>query len=143
MGAPIPPIAGARRRNSIAYLPLLRASRTHEQGMHRPVDIIERTAAPGARKILRKNGSVEMWQSEATRLSSQRGHAVRYFVGVAGEDVRSFDRPHQAWEYFQRITGAPAAPPDLPPDPPESMRGRQPRPRRRAPAASMSARARR
>jgi hypothetical protein len=76
--------------------------------MHRPVDIIERTAAPGARKILRKSGSVEMWQSEATRLPSQSGRVVRYFVGTASGDVRSFDRPHQAWEYFRRITGAPA-----------------------------------
>jgi hypothetical protein len=113
--------------------------------MHRPVDIIERTAAPGARKLLRKNGSVEMWQSEAMRSPSQRGHAVRYFVGTAGGDVRSFDRPHQAWEYFQRITGAPAEPPDLPPDLPESMQQRLPRTRsrRRATAASMSGRARR
>jgi hypothetical protein len=119
---------------------LLSASRRHEHAMHRPVDSIERTAAPGARKILRRNGTVEMWQSEATRLPSQRGSAVRYFVGVAGADVRSFDRPHQAWEYFQRTTGAPAEPPDLPPDIPESMQRRQPRPRsrRRATAASMS-----
>jgi hypothetical protein len=113
--------------------------------MHRPVDIVENTTARGARKILRRNGSAEMWQSEATRLPSQRGRVVRYFVGVAGGDVRSFDRPHQAWEYFQRITGAPAAPPDLPPDIPENMQQRRPRARasRRATAASMSGRARR
>ena len=113
--------------------------------MHRPVDIIERTAAPGARKILRKNGGVEMWQSEANGLPSLRGRVVRYFVGVVGGDVRSFDRPHQAWEYFQRITGAPAAPPDLPPDIPETMKRRLPRTRsrRRATVASMSGRARR
>ncbi len=106
---------------------------------------MDRTAAPGARKILRRNGGVEMWQSEATRLPTQRGRVVRYFVGVAGGGVRSFDRPHQAWEYFQRITGAPAEPPDLPPDLPESMQRRLPRTRsrRRATAASMAARVRR
>jgi hypothetical protein len=113
--------------------------------MHRPVDIIERTAAPGGRKILRRNGDIEMWQTEATRLPSQRGRVVRYFVGTAGGDVRSFDRPHQAWEYFQQITGVPAEPPDLPPDIPESLQRRRPRmhARRRAPAAAMSGRARR
>jgi hypothetical protein len=113
--------------------------------MHRPVDISERTVAPGARKILRRNGGVEMWQSEAMRLPSQRGRVVRYFVGVVGGDVRSFDRPHQAWEYFRRITGAPTAPPDLPPDIPESTQRRLPRTRSRGRArgASMPGRERR
>ncbi len=138
------PIEGCGRGNSTAFPPFLRASPRHEQRMHRPVQITERTAAPGARKILRKNGSVEMWQSEAAPLPSQRGCVVRYFVSVAGGEIRSFDRPYQAWEYFRRITGVPAAPPDLPPDIPESMRQREPRTRsrRRGTDASMSGRAR-
>ena len=113
--------------------------------MQRPVNITERTVPPGARKILRRSGSVEMWQSEAMRLPSQRGRLVRYFVGVIGGDVRSFDRPHQAWEYFRRITGAPAAPPDLLPDIPDSMQRRLPRTRAgaRTRAASMPGRERR
>ncbi|MGH6962452.1 MAG: hypothetical protein ACREE7_18385 [Dongiaceae bacterium] len=58
------------------------------------------------RKILKQQGNVQMSQES---FESPRGRlAFRYFVGLTEGPVRSFDKPHDAWDHFQRLTNLPA-----------------------------------
>ena len=57
------------------------------------------------RKILKQQGNVQMSQES---FESPRGRlAFRYFVGLTEGPVRSFDKPHDAWDHFQRLTSLP------------------------------------
>jgi hypothetical protein len=57
------------------------------------------------RKILKQQGNVQMSQES---FESPRGRlAFRYFVGLTEGPVRSFDKPHDAWDHFQRLTNLP------------------------------------
>jgi hypothetical protein len=69
------------------------------------------------RKLLRELASVQMWQIEGPRpRPGQRSPTIYYEVTTA-DGVRTFDRPHEAWEYFQKLTNAPDKMPE-PPRPP-------------------------
>jgi len=57
------------------------------------------------RKILKQQGNVQMSQES---FESPRGRlAFRYFVGLTEGPLRSFDKPHDAWDHFQRLTNLP------------------------------------
>jgi hypothetical protein len=57
------------------------------------------------RRILKQQGNVQMSQES---FESPRGRlAFRYFVGLTEGPVRSFDKPHDAWDHFQRLTNLP------------------------------------
>src|SRR5215470_4556213 len=66
------------------------------------------------RKMLRSLGSVELWQIEG-RKPRQKLRDIHYVVKV-GDCDHTFDRPHEAWAYFQQLTGAPNK--DTRPEPP-------------------------
>jgi hypothetical protein len=67
------------------------------------------------RKLLRRLGGVEMWHVQEGRIHGQKWPAIRYMVSTA-DDFRAFDRPHEAWAYFQQLTNAPNK--NAPPAPP-------------------------
>ena len=67
------------------------------------------------RKLLRRLGGVEMWHVQEGRIPGQKWPAIRYMVSTA-HDVRTFDRPHEAWACFQELTHAPSK--NAPPAPP-------------------------
>src|SRR5215813_5694926 len=74
----------------------------------------EEAGPPLLRKMLRSLGSVELWQIEATK-PRQKLLDIHYVV-KKGHREHAFDRPHEAWAYFQHLTGAPNK--DTRPEPP-------------------------
>jgi hypothetical protein len=58
------------------------------------------------RRQLRTLNDVELWQVEKPKKQGQRMPTIRYLV-VRGRSEASFNRPHEAWRYFQQLTGAP------------------------------------
>jgi hypothetical protein len=73
------------------------------------------------RKLLRELAGAQMWQIEEVRpRPGQRWPTIYYEVTGPGGVVKTFGRPHEAWEYFQTLTNAPAARPE----PPRSARAR-------------------
>ena len=75
------------------------------------------------RKLLRELASVQMWQIEEPRpRPGQRLPTIYYEVASRGV-VKTFSRPHEAWEYFQKLTNAPDARPE-PPRPPTHERSK-------------------
>ncbi len=66
------------------------------------------------RKLLRELAGAQMWQVEEVRqCSGHRSPAIYYEVTSVGT-VKTFGRPHEAWEYFQTLTNAPDARPEAP-----------------------------
>ena len=65
-------------------------------------------------RLLRTLGGVELWHVEDSRGGKKRP-IIRYRVRSAS-DERTFERPHEAWRYFQQLTNAPDR--DVRPDPP-------------------------
>src|SRR5262249_50071866 len=65
-------------------------------------------------RLLRTLGGVELWHLEDGSGGEKRP-LIRYHVRSAG-DEKTFERPHEAWRYFQQLTDAPER--DLRPDPP-------------------------
>lgn len=63
-----------------------------------------RPLVPG-RRLLRALRGVEMWHIEDGRKSGQGTPAVHYSVKQNGREDR-FERPHEAWQHFQQLTGA-------------------------------------
>jgi hypothetical protein len=59
------------------------------------------------RKLLKKAGSVEMWQIEIPGPGARKPAIIQYEVSEA--DIRrvTFSRPHLALEYFLRVSGIP------------------------------------
>ena len=72
---------------------------------------------------------VELWQIEEPRKQGQRMPTIRYLV-VRDRSEASFNRSHEAWQYFQRLTGAPDWD-DRPEPPPIEDALKQPRPTKR------------
>ena len=74
------------------------------------------TLASG-RKILREHDGVLMWQEYVDGPHKGARPLLRYFVGQLHEPPKSFTTPHDAFEHFQKLTGAPSSrsiPPPLP-----------------------------
>jgi len=67
------------------------------------------------RRRLRELAGIELWHVEEPKTQGQRVPAVRYQVKRGSSEV-TFNRPHEAWRYFQQLTGAPDK--DLRPQPP-------------------------
>jgi len=67
------------------------------------------------RKLLRRLNGVDMWHVQEGRIPGQKWPAIRYLVSTA-DDVKTFERSHEAWAYFQRLTNAPNK--NGPPEPP-------------------------
>jgi hypothetical protein len=66
-------------------------------------------APKDVRKLLRELAGAQMWQVEEVRQRpGHRSPAIYYEVTSAGT-VKTFGRPHEAWEYFQTLTNAPDA----------------------------------
>ena len=59
-------------------------------------------AAGTARKILKQEGDILMWQEDNVGARRDRARLVHYFVGTPTGRSKSFDRPHDAWEYFRQ-----------------------------------------
>jgi len=74
---------------------------------------------PG-RKILKQEGDVQMWQEDVVSRRRDHGRSIHYFVGTPRSAPKSFDRPHDAWEYFRQLTGVPERKPNQ--GPPASRR---------------------
>jgi hypothetical protein len=51
-----------------------------------------------------------MWQSVEVR---GRLSVIRYFVGASEGPIRSFDRAHEAWNYFRELTGVEETNPEV------------------------------
>ena len=77
---------------------------------------------PSARKLLREVAGVQMWQTETSGVRGVKWPVFHYEVVKSGV-VKTFGRPHQAWEHFQTLTHAPNAPPE-PPGPPAKLHER-------------------
>jgi hypothetical protein len=73
-----------------------------------PIDEVPLRRGPPAplRWQLRALNGVELWQVEELGDQGQRVPIIRYLV-VRGRSEASFNRPHEAWRYFQQLTGAP------------------------------------
>jgi hypothetical protein len=67
------------------------------------------------RRQLRALDGVELWHIEEPKAQGQRVPTIRYIVRN-GVGEKAFGRPHEAWQYFQELTGAPDK--DLRPEPP-------------------------
>ena len=80
--------------------------------------------ATSGRKILREQGDVQMWQEYIEGPHRDTGPLLRYFVGRLGEPPKSFIAPHDAFDYFQKLTGVPSSRPPSPP--PKLRRNRSP-----------------
>jgi hypothetical protein len=55
---------------------------------------------------LRALNGVELWHVEELRGQGQRVPTIRYMV-VRGGSEAIFNRPHEAWEHFRRLTNVP------------------------------------
>jgi hypothetical protein len=62
------------------------------------------------RKVLREQGEVRMWQEFMPGPHRDTGQLLRYFVGRSGGAPKQFSTPHDAFNHFQKLTGAPAFP---------------------------------
>jgi hypothetical protein len=75
-------------------------------------DVHEQTVgrAKDMRKLLRNLAGVQMWQVE--EVQPRPGHRLPtiYYDVTTGSLVKTFSRPHEAWEYFQKLTNSPDAP---------------------------------
>jgi hypothetical protein len=58
------------------------------------------------RRQLRAFADVELWHIEEPKTHGQRVPNIRYLVTRGGSEV-TFNRPHEAWRYFQQLTGMP------------------------------------
>jgi hypothetical protein len=67
------------------------------------------------RRRLRAIGGVELWLVELPKTQGQRIPTILYLVRRDGA-VATFNRPHEAWHYFQQRTNAPDR--DTRPEPP-------------------------
>jgi hypothetical protein len=81
-----------------------------------------------------------MWHIEDVKKDGQRVPTIRYVVKSNGSQS-IFERPHEAWRYFQQLTNAPDK--DTRPEPPPldqslltQKSGKTRRRRRRPPAVS-------
>jgi len=90
------------------------------------------------RKQLRSLDGVGLWQIEDPWKQGQRAPSIRYLV-VRGRSEATFNRPSEAWRYFQQLTGAPDKDTRPPPPPLEDIlkqpRTHRPSRRRRKPSA--------
>jgi hypothetical protein len=66
--------------------------------------------APGGRKLLRQHGNIQMWQEYTAWPHRGSGQLFRYFVGRPDERPKVFAVPFDAFDYFQRVSGAPTSP---------------------------------
>jgi len=57
------------------------------------------------RRLLRTIGGVELWHIEDGKKRGQGISAVHYSVKHDGNE-NTFERPHEAWQHFQQLTGA-------------------------------------
>jgi len=82
-------------------------------------------------RLLRTHAGIELWQIESA-VNGQKRPAIRYTVKSAGRE-QSFDRPHEAWQYFQQLTDLldRDVRPDPPPIDPDKLDTTKPRKRRR------------
>lgn len=62
------------------------------------------------RKLLREQGNVRMWQELVAGPHPDTGQLLRYFVGRPTEPPRLFNAPGQAFDHFQKLSGAPTSP---------------------------------
>jgi hypothetical protein len=67
------------------------------------------------RRRLRVLAGVELWHVEEPKMPGQRTPTIHYLVKLGGSEA-TFNRPHEAWRYFQQLTDAPDK--DIRPDPP-------------------------
>jgi hypothetical protein len=58
------------------------------------------------RRLLRTLDGVEMWHIEDVKKDGQRFPTIRYVVKSNGSQS-NFERPHEAWQRFRELTGAP------------------------------------
>lgn len=65
------------------------------------------------RTLLRTLIGVELWHVEDRR---DQHRAIIGYVVKKGSREHTFDRPHEAWQYFQKLTNAPDR--DVRPEPP-------------------------
>lgn len=56
------------------------------------------------RRRLRALSGVELWHIEEPKTQGQRVPTIRYLV-KRGQSEAAFNRPHEAWRYFQKLTG--------------------------------------
>jgi hypothetical protein len=56
------------------------------------------------RKLLKSAIGIEMWQVEVARLRGQKGPAILYEVNAPGIGAATFNWPHEALEYFRKLT---------------------------------------
>ncbi|MGH6927457.1 MAG: hypothetical protein ACREEV_03990 [Dongiaceae bacterium] len=66
--------------------------------------------AVSGRKLLREHGNVQMWQECSAGPHPGTGQLLRYFVGRSDDRPKVFAVPHDAFDYFQRLSGAPTSP---------------------------------
>jgi hypothetical protein len=59
------------------------------------------------RRLLRELAGVQMWQINEVRQRPGRRPPTIYYEVTSGGGVKTFGRPHEAWEYFQKLTNAP------------------------------------
>ena len=71
--------------------------------------------AASGRRLLREHGNVRMWQEYIAGPHRDTGQLLRYFVARSGEPPTSFATPRHAFDYFQRMSGAPMSPRLSPP----------------------------
>ena len=57
------------------------------------------------RKLLRKFGDVGIWWVQDGRIPGEKWPMIHHVVS-AGDTERTFERPHEAWEYFRKLTYA-------------------------------------
>lgn len=57
------------------------------------------------RKLLRNFGEVKMWWVEDGRIPGEKWPTIHYVVST-GDNERTFDRPHEASEYFRQLINA-------------------------------------
>ena len=57
---------------------------------------------PLLRRLLRKFGNIEMWWVEYGGMPEQWPTVLH--VVSASDSEKTFDRPHEAWTYFRRLT---------------------------------------
>jgi hypothetical protein len=68
-------------------------------------------AVTSGRKILREHGDVLMWQEYVDGPHRGAAPLLRYFVGQLQESPKVFTTPHDAFDHFQKLSGAPSSRP--------------------------------
>jgi hypothetical protein len=61
-----------------------------------------RISQPPRGKLLRESGGVELWQLQKGETRRYEWSVIKYEVGAF--ERRTFDRRHEAWTYFERLT---------------------------------------